>query len=291
MAKTVYLHLGLHKTATGWLQRQFFPRLELPLHRTRKLEKIAALAAESSDEAVIVSHEGLGGRIGDDKAPGDALNTFQATLDGIAGLPAEAKVLIGFREHEAWISSAYAQRGKKAATTPEAYRDTFSLEELCWARRVELCDSRGLDAFVFLYEEFAHDPIALCEDLSRFLGAPMPEDTASLLAQRENPSPRTERGLRIARAGQGVARALGALPFTDAKRLRRVASEFGARFDSDETRVAIGFPAAEGETLREDWRRLVDIVAKRRGKDFSAFLPQRRDTQAAGERAGCRDDD
>ncbi len=280
MAKVVYLHLGLHKTATGWLQRQFFPRLGLPLHRTRKMEKIAALAAEPGTEALIVSHEGLGGRIGDDKAPGDALNTFEATLRGIDGLPARSKVLIGFREHSAWIGSAYAQRGKKATVTADAYRDTYSLEELSWVRRVELCDRRRLDSFLFLYEEFAHDPVALCEDLCRFLGTPMPDDVASLLARRENPSPRTERGLRLARAAHGVARVLGALPLTNAKRLRQAASEFGASFDSNETPVAVDFREVDKERLGEDWRRLVEIVAERRGRDFSAFLPYRRDIKA-----------
>jgi hypothetical protein len=272
LAKTVYLHLGLHKTATGWLQRQFFPLLGLPLHRTRKLEKIAALAADPQAEAIIVSHEGLGGRIADDKAPGDSLRTFEATLDGIARLPAQTKVLIGFREHAAWVGSAYAQRGKKAAVTPEAYRDTYSLEELSWVRRVELCDRQNVDAFLFLYEEFAGDPVALCEDFCRFLGASMPENTASLLARRENPSPRTERGLRLARAAHGVARVLGALPLANAKRLRQAASEFGARFDSDEDPpVAIGFREAEEEKLREDWRRLVGIVSERRGRDLSSL--------------------
>jgi hypothetical protein len=139
-------------------------------------------------------------------------------------------------------------------------------------RRVELCDRQNVDAFLFLYEEFAGDPVALCEDFCRFLGARMPENTASLLARRENPSPRTERGLRLARAAHGVARVLGALPLANAKRLRQAASEFGARFDSDEDPpVAIGFREAEEEKLREDWRRLVGIVSERRGRDLSSL--------------------
>jgi hypothetical protein len=280
LAKTVYLHLGLHKTATGWLQRQFFPRLELPLHRTRKLEKIAALAAGLSADRIIVSHEGLGGRIGDDKAPGDSLKMFEATLEGISGLRAEPKLLIGFREHAAWLGSAYAQRGKKSSVTPEAYRDSYSREDLLWMRRVALCDERGLGSFLFLYEEFAHDPLRLCEDLCRFLGVALPDDTAALLARRENPSPRTEKGLRMSRAAYALARVLGALPFVDAKRLRQAASEFGASFDSDEAPIRIGFRQEDAAALGSDWEELVSTIGERRGRDFSAFSPHGRDIKA-----------
>jgi hypothetical protein len=280
LAKTVYLHLGLHKTATGWLQRQFFPRLKLPLYRTRKLEKIAALARGATVDGIIVSHEGLGGRIGDDKAPGDSVRMFEATLDGIAGLPAETKLLIGFREHGAWIGSAYAQRGKKAAVTPEAYRDSFSRDDLLWMKRVRLCDERGLKSFLFLYEEFAQDPLRLCKDLCRFLGVALPEVTGSLLARRENPSPKTERGLRLSRAAYALARVLGALPFVDAKKLRQAASELGASFDSDEAPIKIGFRQQDEAALRSDWEELLGLVGERRGRDFSAFSPQRHDIKS-----------
>jgi hypothetical protein len=276
LAKTIYLHLGLHKTATGWLQRQFFPRLGLPLHRTRKLEKIAVLAAAARGDRIIVSHEGLGGRISDDKAPGDSLRMFEATLDSITELPATSKLLIGFREHSDWISSAYAQRGKKAPLTPEAYRDTYSRGDLIWMKRVRLGDERGLESFVFLYEEFAQEPVRLCQDLCRFLGVAPPEDIASLLARRENPSAKTERGLRMSRVAHGLARVLGALPFANAKSLRRAAWEFGASFDSDEAPTKIDISAQDEAALKNDWQELVDEIGKRRGRDFSAFLPQHR---------------
>jgi hypothetical protein len=276
LAKTVYLHLGLHKTATGWLQRQFFPRLGLPLYRTRKLERIAGLAVGAPADRIIVSHEGLGGRISDDKAPGDSLRMFQATLDGIAELPATTKLLVGFREQSAWIGSAYAQRGKKATLTPEAYRDTYSRDDLLWMKRVRLGDERGLESFLFLYEEFAQDPVRLCEDLCRFLGVTPPEDMASLLARRENPSPKTEGGLRMSRAAYALTRVLGALPFVDAKRLRRAASEFGASFDSDEAPIKIGLGEQDEAVLGRDWEELVREIGERRARDFSAFLPQRR---------------
>jgi hypothetical protein len=272
VAKTLYLHLGLHKTATGWLQRQFFPRLGLPLYRTRKLDRIAALAAGSEADRIIVSHEGLGGKISDDKAPGDSLRIFAETLAGLGAVEAETRLVLGFREHVSWVGSAYAQRGKKTAVTPEQYRATYSLDDLDWMKRVRLCDESGFSPFLFLYEEFASDPIALCEDLCRFLDVAMPDDVPALLAQRENPSPRSERGLRIARGAQNVARVLGALPFLDAKKLRAGASAFGARFDTDEPRIEIRFPDDELRRLNDDWRALSALIAERRGKNEAAYL-------------------
>jgi hypothetical protein len=66
------------------------------------------------------------------------------------------------------------------------------------------------------------------------------------------------------------------LPFVDAKRLRRAASEFGASFDSDEAPIKIGLGEQDGAVLGRDWEELVREIGERRARDFSAFLPQRR---------------
>lgn len=269
MANTIFFHIGLHKTATGWLQRQLFPSLPLPIYRTRKFDKIGDLAADPSTDAIIISHEGLGGRISDSKAPGDTMAIFSSTIARIADLPIEGKVLIGFREHAAWINSAYAQRGKKSAVTPVQYRDSYVLGDLLWMDRVALCDRHGLKSFQFLYEEFGHDPITLVADLCKFLETPMPGNTAELLARRENPSPRTARGFRVSRVAHRIARALGGLPGVDAKRLRASASKLGAGCDSAAGPPLIVLKEAETERLRDDWSELVGSVALRRGRDFS----------------------
>jgi hypothetical protein len=272
LAEVVFFHLGLHKTATGWLQRQLFPKLRLPVYRTRKFDKIIEIIAREPVDAIIISHEGLGGRISDRKAPGDALKMFQSTLDRIAQLPTRNKVLIGFREQVAWINSAYAQRGKKAVVTPEQYRESYSLDDLLWMHRLELCDRYGLESFLFLYEEFDHDPITLVADMCKFMGTSAPQDAVELLARRENQSPRTERGLHISRVGYGIAHVLGSVPWVNTKMLRQFSSRLGARLDSqhdgDPRLVLTG---ADAERLREDWDKLVGVVGARRGRYFQRF--------------------
>jgi hypothetical protein len=272
LVKTVYFHLGLHKTATSWLQRQFFPNLGLPLYRTRKFEKIEQLAADDSADAIIVSHEGLGGRISDEKTPGDALAVFTSTIDRIAGMHRRSKVLIGFREQADWINSAYAQRGKKHSIAPEQYRGTYALDDMLWMRRVELCDRYGLQSFLFLYEEFNHDAPTLLADLCNFLGAPLPKNIGVSLARRENQSPRTERGYRVSRAAYAMSKTLGRLPWINFKRLRTSALRLGARFDSEETppsKIILG--PAETSRLEEDWKDLVSLISERRCRNFSSI--------------------
>jgi hypothetical protein len=269
LAKTVYFHLGLHKTATSWLQRQVFPGLGLSVYRTRKFEKIEQLAVNGAAGAILVSHEGLGGRISDEKAPGDALAVFTSTIERITAIHKNSKVLIGFREHADWINSAYAQRGKKHLVTPEQYRETYAIDDMLWMRRVELCDRYGLQSFLFLYEEFKHDPPTLIADLCNFLGAPLMKDIGVSLARRENPSPRTERGFRVSRAAYAVAEKLGRLPWINPKRLRASALRLGSHFDSEEApppRIILG--PAEKTRLEEDWKDLVSLISERRCRNF-----------------------
>jgi hypothetical protein len=78
--------------------------------------------------------------------------------------------------------------------------------------RLELCDRYGLESFLFLYEEFDHDPITLVADMCKFMGTSAPQDAVELLARRENQSPRTERGLHISRVGYGIAHVLRKTP-------------------------------------------------------------------------------
>jgi hypothetical protein len=273
VAKTVFFHLGLHKTATSWLQRRLFPTLAIPVIRTRKFERIERFIAQQSASKILISHEGLGGRIGDDKAPGDSLRMFQSTIERIARLPCDGKVVIGFREHIAWINSAYAQRDKKAPVTPQQYRDSYSLDDLLWMRRTELCDQYGLQSFLFLYEEFANESPAPLADLCEFIGIPLPNGVGELLANRENPSPRTERGVRISRVAYKLAKAIDGLPWLNDKRLREAAFRIGAYFDSDqERRPKIGFATDDAERLQCDWKELVLLISERRGRDLSTVV-------------------
>jgi hypothetical protein len=276
VARVVFFHLGLHKTATSWLQNQLFPKLPLPVHRTQKLEKLDDKIARHSEEAILISHEGLGGCIDDSKAPGDALRTFQTTLAHIARSWPNGKILIGFREHVAWMNSAYTQRAKKCLVTPEQYHDSFSLDDLLWVRRVELCEQYGLESFFFLYEEFANDPSALLLDLCGFLGTPVPVDAHVLLAERENTSPRTEQGIRISRVAYSAVEALSGLPGLKhrlrKKRLRNFALRLGTSFDSGREPPRITLAPCERERLQADWNEVVRRVSLRRQRNFSAFF-------------------
>ena len=270
MAEIVFFHLGLHKTATGWFQRQLFPVLELPVYRTRKFDKIRAYVATDPHRAIIVSHEGLGGRITDDKKQGDALATFLSTLDRIEDIPGERKLLIGFREQTAWINSAYGQRAKKGRISPERYRDSFSLADLLWMQRVQQCEAHGLESFFFLYEEFDYAPLALLTDVCAFLQLPTPANAEGLLQRRENISPRSERGFRLARLTHLLAQAAGALSLFDAKGLRRRGAEWASLFDDAKSYPpSIAFGDGEAELLRKDWRDLVSHLSAKRGRDLS----------------------
>lgn len=115
----VFFHIGMHKTATSWFQRQLFPNIDgASLISSKKMDEIAAaLAAFEAQKfgnaaILLLSHEGLGGSISWEREPGETLERLSRNLAALMTLRPDAAVIIGYREHEGWLASAFAQRAK-----------------------------------------------------------------------------------------------------------------------------------------------------------------------------------
>ena len=202
----VFFHIGLHKTATTWLQVQLFPNLEgVKLIRTRNIAKVMAVMRSGDPGTLIVSHEGMSGKIGGN-APGDSEHRLTLTLQTIASKVPQAAIIVGFREQSAWINSAFAQRARKSEHRADDYVQGFSLDELSWCRVLRRIKSCAAAVFPFLHEELDHDGRALVEDLCRFLGASPPADLETILKRRVNTSPRSKAGRRVSRTVYGFSR-------------------------------------------------------------------------------------
>jgi hypothetical protein len=267
----LYFHIGLHKTGTSWLQAVFFPSLEgIEVHRTRSEKHIRALAG--SEGRHLITHEAMGGRLASHKAPGTYRQCLLKGLELIRQVSLTPRVIVGFREQNAWINSAYCQKAKKEAVNPEHYLSTYAPNELCWQEVLSLVDKTATETFPFLYEELSSDPAALVEDMCRFLDVGPPADMHELLKKRVNLSPRTKFGQRVARPFFNLSYQFDRVGLRT-KPLRELGARFGVRMDRYGTQPKeINLDVATAKLWREDWASLVRQVGKRRNRPLIGCL-------------------
>lgn len=273
MAK-VFFHIGMHKTATGWFQRQLFPNIhDIRLINSKKVDEIAGsmetlegqTRPRENADVIIVSHEGLGGSISWGRTPGETTERLSRNLRALMKLRPDASVIVGYREQGRWLASAFAQRaGKKLGATSEAYLSRFSIEELCWCNGLRLIDSLCPSVFPFLYEELVESPEILVEDLCRFIGRPPPSDMRQLLRLRENPSQRSRLGQAISAMSWPVLRRIDV---SARNRFRLGVSYFDSLFSAR----PVDLPGPWQLRLRQDWNELLALVGERRGRDLLRF--------------------
>ena len=269
----IFFHIGLHKTATTWFQRQLFPSLDgVQVVRTKYIDKIAAHLSTidtsvNGSPTVIVSHEALGGSIAHRRSPGFATDRLESNLELIASLAPQRSIIVGFREHGSWLQSAYSQRAtKNFGIDQDGYVKGFSLSDLSWRRKLETIGASCEAVFPFLYEELLRDPKLLVTDLCRFIGKPPPPNLDELLRIRENATPRSALGQFVSRSMLKLSRS------SNRRHWKHHAFRVGAWCDNIyPKRRSLPLDPELAGALREDWNELLDLVGKRRGHDFSAY--------------------
>ena len=267
----LFFHVGLHKTGTTWLQDTLLPNLpNVSVARTRNLEKIRQRIIESHSSILVVSHEGMTGSISLHKTRNSRLLRTSETICNLRQFDI-CGIIIGFREQNSWINSAYYEKAKARSVCAAKYLSTFAVEELLWCNVLGLLDSKGSRVFAFLYDELVHRPSDLVADLCDFLTIQPPSGLEKLFDKRVNPSPRSARGQRVSRLFLDLSDKAVSWP-TLKRGLRRWGAHLGTLVDSrtQEPR-AIQFPSGLDELLRCDWNNLVGLVSERRGRDFSPF--------------------
>jgi hypothetical protein len=106
----VYFLIGLHKTASSWLQTRLFPNLtNVKLLTTRALDQLRLPCGVAT---VIVSNEGLSGALAP-KRPGERTARLERHLKQIESLAPERAIIVRFRKHQSWLQSGLRPEGKK----------------------------------------------------------------------------------------------------------------------------------------------------------------------------------
>ena len=167
----VFIHVGLHKTGTTYLQSEVFPNLKgityVPWSRFETFFR------PSTHPNCLISREGLSGGLW---AP---LEEREATFRALSQSFPEARLLIAFRRHDSYIVSTYRQYLHQGGTL--SFPDYFTLgRESSFMKPEQFVFSPFLDwieryfhtsPFVFFFEELRTNLEPLLAEMTTFLGA------------------------------------------------------------------------------------------------------------------------
>lgn len=174
-----YFHIGLHKTATTYLQDVVFPRWPgIRYMRFRNLEYFLALPDTGK---YLVSCENMSGTT---FAP---LDERRRGLKRLARMFPGANVIIAFRPHGDYMASLYSQYLRYGGQATFDGFFSLNLDDAVW-RGGDLSyktlietteDAFETKPFVFQLGELKRDPSGLFADLARFIGTPQPTELAN----------------------------------------------------------------------------------------------------------------
>jgi hypothetical protein len=170
----LFVHVGLHKTGTSFLQQNVFPKWRgLTYVPWDGLEHFLRL---EEGKTYLLSREGLSGRFWARHAERDlALQRLSAILP-------HARILVSFRRHDAYIVSMYKQYLQIGGALPfegffdlEGDRGLLRRDDFLFRRKVESIEKHfGHTPFVFLHEEIVRDLGGLLRDMERLFEARAP---------------------------------------------------------------------------------------------------------------------
>jgi hypothetical protein len=247
--RRIILHIGLHKTATTWLQREVWPRWPGIRYLGKPFREPFASYAEAieklPDPAFLVSSESMSGSLrrvylGDARWRVGFLEELERIATAYAA-DHEIGIILGLRRHESWLLSIYKHYLKHGGVAPlreflaldEPAQGLFDPEDFLLAPRVAAVRERlGIEPFVFFLEELREAPERLAEDLGRYIGSGPLSDgwprgwrynegvgcTEAILTRRLN-ARFVNRGLA---PRNGPLRALSMRPFKYVRRLSRM---------------------------------------------------------------------
>jgi hypothetical protein len=169
MSLDLFIHVGLHRTGSTFVQKSLFPKIEeLKYYYKPRLDQLLNLDQEGK---ILLSDEAFSGRIWD----ADRFNYYR----NIYNMYPKAKIIIGFRNHLDWIQSTYSLYLRRFGTlslegffsgdrTNEGLlkRQQLNFDELA-KFLIDLFDQKP---FIYLYDEIKTDQKKFINDLSNYMG-------------------------------------------------------------------------------------------------------------------------
>lgn len=179
----LFIHVGLPKTATTYLQQNVFPSLSgvTFLGKAKCVNFHDVFMAES--RKVLISHEHLLA-CPFESYPGGWRAEFTRRLTALSRTFPEAQIMLSFRDHASLLTSYYKEYISKPGRPPlsreqffdpDSNRGHVKIEDLYFRDLIELVRERfERPPFVFLFEDVVIRLPVFLRDLSACIGEPAP---------------------------------------------------------------------------------------------------------------------
>lgn len=182
MTAKLFLHIGLHKTGTTFLQREVFPFWpEVHYFRGGSLFAILDELIDSPHSKFLVSRESLSGMPLSNNGL-SWIEGFAAAVERLAKLVPDAGIIIAFRRQRELLLSLYKQYLHEGGTEAiegflgiNGSEPVINPDDLYFRPRIEILEAAfSTKPFIFLQEELLDGCSDVFGSLADFLGTPTP---------------------------------------------------------------------------------------------------------------------
>ena len=175
--KEVFFHVGLGKTATTYLQYQFFPKLR-GIHYVQRTRypKAHKIIARDPSSRHLLSRE--------------FDQQLQEEIEKFAVHYPDTRAIVVLRRHDGWIASQYRRFAKNGIQIP--FEEFFDIEknqglwkkaDLDYSKKISIIENTFTrKPLVLFYEDMRQDPYAFFDQFSKAIGASYNRDQISLNA-------------------------------------------------------------------------------------------------------------
>lgn len=185
--RQIYIHVGLHRTGTTFLQKHVFPKIEGIKYYDRynrfNLNHNFILSIDDDvDMPILISDEGLSNYNYSDYEECSAYKI----ADRLHALFPSAKIIVVFRKKEEWIRSLYNFYIKIGGDKDfESWRnEIFCRKDIDFQEYENYLRNLFDNVLVLWYEKLKRNPRLFVQDICNFIGVPMPD----FEIVKENPS-------------------------------------------------------------------------------------------------------
>lgn len=162
----IILHIGLHKTATTWLQNEIFSKMNVEyIHDFN-------LSTPLKKNKVIISHEKLSGN----PVFLSSATTRYVYANRLSRIFPNAKVIISFRDKKSWVSSLWKQYIIEGGTKKfEDFKKELDQDFLDYDTYLHFLKGHFKEVYSYYFEDFCKDKTKIISDICEFVDIEEPE--------------------------------------------------------------------------------------------------------------------
>jgi len=168
--KEIFLHIGLHKTGTTFLQKEVFPKIkDIEFHDRKYLIYDMQV---NQNKKILFSGE----RYSVSMPHYRYVYECNDALLNLKKLFPDAKIIVGFRDKKEWLYSCYYQfiKGAGGFLSFDSYLEKYKEHILDFEKYLLEIRSLWEDVFVYDFAEFRKDPHVVVGKICAFMDVDVP---------------------------------------------------------------------------------------------------------------------